>query len=240
MGQKASRLLHEQEKAKRIARLNSGVYGAVGKPVLGPPGFYELPGYAKSVRTASLIKHASRTSNRQRARQPDPISLNLDMRCFFTGVECTTTTEIDRDPRKLPWVGTRDHLVPLRRDIPGQAIVAKGSHPIVWASNVANVTFGLAPLLIRLKIRQWLATAGFDRSDTSVDSGLNVRWLIIHYLDFFRIESRYPWSRKENGQFWTPEFSEPFMKKMFAVEAEFLEMDSDAREKFIKDFDWQF
>lgn len=228
---------HEAEHAKRVARLAQGVYGEVGKAVLTPHAMFldEPPTYL-----------ASRNTVRQAPfEQEDGVDRRLDYRCFFTGVRCAPgqgmAGDTDRDVRKQPWLWTRDHLVPRRRDVPGTPVDPTRHPPtLVWASNVANVTLGLAPLMVRLKVREWIKTAAFDRGDTSVAAGQNVRWLIVGYLDGFRWKGRLPWSRDGNGQWWDPGFSGPFMHRMFEAELRFLSLPEEGRNRFVEEFSWHW
>jgi hypothetical protein len=228
----ANRRLHAEEHARRARRLSSGVYGEVSLPVLPPGGCACDP---------LTFRASARTAREIAAQRSDGIDRRLDLRCFFTGVRCDDdpATGADRDARKLPWIGTRDHLVPARRDVPGAQPFA-GRPALVWASNVANVTLGLAPLHVRLKVREWLSAAPYDRDDRSVEAGMNMRWLIIHYLDFFRVGGRYPWSRDADGRWWNPAFSAPFMARAMDMEARFLSLGDAGRDLWVRKFDWSF
>ena len=110
----------------------------------------------------------------------------------------------------------------------------------MWTSNIVNKTIGLAPLPVRLKIREWLTTTSFDREDLSVEAGQNLRWIVIDMLNEFRINGRFPWSRKISGAFWYPEISTPLMNKWHKMEYEFLLLREDDRDSYINSFSWQF
>ncbi len=228
--------LHDNAKSARNARFALGVYGVVRKPFLqsGAVVVHEPPGYLASRRTARSAADWLR----------DGVDRKLDFRCFYSSIPCKPTPSLlglVRDPVRAPFLPTRDHLVPMRRNIPGSPL-NPGIHPstLVWTANIVNTTLGLAPLLVRLKIRQWLMTSPFDREDVSAGSGANVRWVIIDMLDSFRVHRRYPWSRAPDGTWWNPAVSEPFMRRMWAAELRFLTLGEDGREKFIKDLRWQF
>jgi hypothetical protein len=138
-------------------------------------------------------------------------------------------------------MGTRDHLVPARRFVSNQPrIFINYTSAKIWSARIVNLTLGLSPLPVRLKIRQWLQTVNFDRTDCSPESGANVRWIIVDMLDTFRIQGRYPWSLNSQGQWWYPELSEPFMNRMWKMEQEFLGLDSLGREQWIQKFCWNF
>lgn len=230
--------IHEQHKSERNNRFSSGIYGTVKSPVVprGIVGIWEPPSYRSSRLTAS---HNATALN-------DGINRRLDFRCFYTGVVCDVPpvkppVGWNHDPRTMPWLGTRDHLVPARRNIPGRPTVFMHHEPsIVWSSNVANVTLGLTPLPVRIRIRQWLMTTAIDRDDRSIEAGENMKWLIISMLDEFRIRGRYPWSRKTDGGWWYPEISEPFMARMLDLEGRFLALDAAGREAWISSMDWRF
>lgn len=229
---------HDEHKVTRNDRLASGVYGEVRKPVIpnGITGIWETPSYVSSRKTSS---YSSTVLN-------DQINRKLDLRCFYTGVVCDPSpacppTGWSHDPRCLPWLGTRDHLVPARRNVPGCPISIKYQTSLVWSSNVANVTLGLSPLPVRLTIRRWLLTVPIDRKDRSVDAGMNMRWLIISMLDEFRIKGRYPWSRNRTGRWWYPEISQPFMERVWKLEQEFLQITNDnERDRWIQQMIWRF
>ena len=230
---------HEEHKVTRNDRFSRGVYGEVKKPVIpkGVIGIWDPPGYVSSRRTAS---HSSTVLN-------DGIDRRLDLRCFYTGVLCDPPPARpplgwNHDPRILPWLGSRDHLVPARRNVPGCPVVV-GDHrtSLVWSSNVANVTLGLSPLPVRLTIRRWMLTVPVDRNDRSVDAGMNMRWLIISMLEEFRIKGRYPWSRDGMGRWWYPEISQPFMERAWKLEHEFLMLGDDCRrDQWIREMSWRF
>jgi hypothetical protein len=232
------RAKHDEAKESRNQRFGEKIYGVVHEPVIptGIIGIWDPPDYLRSRRTAS---HSSTVMN-------DGIDRRLDLRCFYTGVACypppaRPPVGWNHDPRKEPWLGTRDHLVPARRDVPGCPIIV-GKHPstLVWSSNMVNVIFGLTPLAIKLKIRGWMKTIPYDRSDTSVEAGNNIKWLLIKLLDEFRINGRYPWSRRQDGKWWFPEISDPFMARMWKMEQEFLSLDEESRNLWISKFSWQF
>lgn len=221
---------HTDAHATRVARLQRGVYGAVQAPVL-PRGrivLHDLPSYTEShwvVRSWSQHKTLE----------------GVPARCFYTGVPLTLATVLDRDPRRAPWLPTRDHLVPLRRQVPGMpAVGPQHATAQVLSANVVNVTLGLAPLLVRLKIRSWLRTVPFDPDDLSTDAGNNLRWVVIDMINDFRILGRLPWSRDAHGQWWDPEISRPFMARMHAAESAFLDLDLHARQAFIETHRWTF
>lgn len=146
----------------------------------------------------------------------------------------------NHDCKILPWMGTRDHLVPIRRGVPDAIDQAHLSSSMVWTSNVVNQTIGLAPFPIRLKIREWISTTSFDRNDLSIESGNNLRWIVINMLDEFRIKGRFPWSRNANGYYWYPSISIPLMTKWSKMELEFLSLNDLERDQYIKSFVWYF
>lgn len=173
-----------------------------------------------------------------------PISTIFDMRCFYTGVILTYMVPprySSYSPSTHPWIGSKDHLVPARRRIPNCPIVlSKYKDTRIWSSYVVNVTLGLVPLPIRLKIRQWLRTAQYDKDDTSVEAGENMRWLIVDMINDFRINGKYPWSRKGNGSWWYPNVSNPLMEKWWKMELDFLELDEEKRNDWIENFVYHF
>ena len=202
-----------------------------GDPVLAPQ-----PTYLQSRRTSQKVS----------GQCQHKIDLKLNMRCFFTGVMLShhslySERGKDTSSGKEPWRGTRDHLVPARRDVPGQPTDYQ-NYPttLVWCANVVNVTLGLSPLPVRLKIRQWLQTVRMEREHPTLEDGINLRWLLIEYLDHFRIQGRYPWSRRADGCWWYPDISERFMHRMWDMELEFLKLDPDHRDQWIQNFRWQF
>lgn len=224
---------HDEEKLRRAERLDRGVYGVVQAPVLPPwPGCDDPPGYLDARNAGLAVKRAKGGS-----------AIGADLRCFYSGVlSPPDPSPGDRDARKRPWAGTRDHLVPLRRGVPTWLGGTEGLRPdaLAWSSAVANTTLGLAPLAVRLRVREWLSADGFDRSDTSVEAGGNLRWLVIRHLDAFRWKGRYPWSRRPDGTFWDPGFSLPFMRDMEAMEKAFLRRTQEERDAWIRNFDWRF
>ena len=236
-GKRGTYTKHKAAKVQRSERFARQVYGVVHEPVLPKNviGCWDPPGYL-----------AARQPVRYRATiLSDGIDRKLDLRCFYTGMPCYPVPARpppgwDQDPRKLPFMGTRDHLVPARRHVAGCPIdVSQHATTVIYTANIANVTLGLAPLAVRLKVRQWLTTAPYSREDVSVEAGLNLRWLIIHYLNWFRFKDRYPWSRQEDGSWWYPE-SEWFMARMYAMEQRFLEMDEQQRDLWIRTFEWRY
>ena len=233
---------HRTEKVKRAERLSKGVYGEVGTPVIGPePVAVDPPSYFASSRTYRSIR-----SSRDCGWPP-----TFSTPCFYTGVESPPMNPRDPitnfDPRLVPWLGTRDHIPPLRRSLAaaaGQDVevvdFSRRQPAFVWSSYVANATLGLVPLPVRLKIREWLSTSDFDRADTSVEAGNNVRWLIIRMIDEFRIGKRLPWSRDEHQRWWDPDLQRPFMRHMAAFEQRFLDADEQGRDRMVRDFEWRF
>jgi hypothetical protein len=229
--------VHQHHKRIRSQRLSEGVYGVVHKPTLPSNviGIWIPPSYA----------HSHMLAQQPTAKHHDGVDRHWDSRCFYSGVNITAAPSVpprgwNTDARKMPWLGTRDHLVPRRRHVHSEVQTQNYTSSLVWCSNVVNVTLGMAPLLVRLKIRQWLMTTPYDRHDVSVAAGLNMRWLIIHYLDWFRIEGRYPWSRRERGDWWNPEVQQLFMQRMWHKEREFLTLSQADRDAYVHNFRWQF
>ncbi len=224
---------HASAKAARHERLSKGVYGDVQKPSLlqGPCKAYDLPSITASSRTCKMLK----------AQQQDGIDRKLDWRCFYTGTNVYPASSdlLIFDPRQVPWMGSKDHLIPARRGA-GDTF-AHGKKPIlVWSSFGVNSTLGLAPAPVRLTIRRWLSCDQRDPEDTSLEAGLRIRWKVIEYLDFFRINGRYPWSRKADGHYWDPKTSEPFMHHMQILEQRLLLAKDQELERMVSHFSWRF
>lgn len=222
---------HLEHKIKRHERFSKGIYGVVQEPVLlsGVIGLWEPPSYLTSRTTVRFRKTFSPSM--------------LDWRCFYSGVICdykTPRVSCNHDSRVMPWMGTRDHLVPLRKGLYERVDLGKLPTSLVWTSNVVNQTIGLAPLPVRLKIREWLSTTAFDRNNRSVEAGQNLRWIVIDMLNEFRIKGRFPWSRNSHGKFWYPEISSPLMQKWYQMEIDFLSLKDDDRDQYIKSFVWNF
>jgi hypothetical protein len=231
----AIRPSHALVRIQRSERLARGIRGFVHKPVLLDMDtvVHAQPGYLESRSMVRNLKHHG---------FPDPV-FTPALRCFYTGTPCSIgpQTGPGRDPLLEPWHPTRDHLVPVRRDVPGKthcASVLGGS--TVLCSYIANTTLGLAPMAVKLKIRHWLSTARFDPSDTSVAAGANLRWLIISMLDDFRWRGRYPWSLDAGRRWWDRDFSQSFMDNMWKLEHAFLAMDERARNRYVGEFEWRF
>ena len=225
-------------KNRRYDRFDKGIYGEILQPVVqkGVIAYYEPPTYLNSRNTVKRYNYEINNS----------IDLSLDKRCFYTGIVSwadpkNVSTGYSQDPKIIPWMGTKDHLVPARRFVPNCPIVIGNYNCTkVWCSNIANVTLGLVPLPIRLKIRNWLSTTPYPRDDISIEAGHNIKWLIISMLDDFRINGRYPWSRNKEGKWWYPNISEPLMKKWWKMEIEFLSLNDEERNKWINNFVYQF
>lgn len=223
---------HFEHKLKRNDRFAQGIYGVVQEPIISKDilGFWDPPSYLSSRHTVKY-RRASFTSG-------------IDWRCFYSGVVCSPPVNLkshaNHDSKVMPWMGTKDHLVPLRKGLNDRVDLSHLSTSLVWTSNVINQTIGLAPLPVRLKIREWLSTTAFDRNDLSIESGQNLRWIIIDMLNEFRINGRFPWSRKLSGAFWYPEISGPLMQKWHKMEYEFLLLNEYDRDQYIKSFVWQF
>ena len=224
---------HLISKDLRNTRFKEKIYGEICEPIIPKNiiGIWEPPSYLRSRLTC---KHKSSIIG-------DGIDRNLDLRCFFTGVICHLPSGKNMDPKILPWMGTKDHLVPARRHVDGCfADVNRYPSTLVWTSNMVNVTLGLTPLLVRLKVRQWLMTIPYNRTDCSVLAGHNMKWLIIKLLDDFRINGRYPWSRRPDGRGWDPAIHDTFMNNMRQAESKFLSLSDVDRDQFIKRFAWRF
>jgi len=229
---------HDQHKQQRHLRLNQGVYGAVHKPQIesGDPVYHDVPSYTAS----------RRTSNQIGGQIQDGVDRKLDMRCFYTGVVLHARPKYtppgwNHDPQVNPWLGTRDHLVPARRAVLDQPrTFVNYPSTLVWCSNLVNVTLGLTPLVVRLKIRSWLRTVRIRRDNLSPADTANLRWWLIDNLDTFRIQGRFPWSRNHQQQWWYPEISIPLMQRWSNLEHEFLSLDEHERESWINNLSWQF
>lgn len=83
-------------------------------------------------------------------------------------------------------------------------------------------------------------TTAIDREDRSMAAGENMKWLIISMLDEFRLNGRYPWSRKPDGSWWYPDISKPFMERMLHLEQEFLALGGKDRDAWISGLTWRF
>ena len=231
-------LKHEQHKQQRHQRLNSGVYGTVHTPVIEPgdPVLHHTPSYTASRHTSNQIRFQIR----------DGVDRKLDMRCFYTGIELSAFPKDppsgwNHDPQLQPWLGTRDHLVPARRAVEGQPrTFVNYASTQVWCSNLVNVTLGLTPLVVRLKLRCWLRTVRIRRDCPSLLDAQNLRWWLIHSLDSFRIQGRFPWSRNSQQQWWNRDISEPLMQRWWFMEQQFLALNEQQRDQWIQNFDWQF
>jgi hypothetical protein len=224
---------HQCHKIARNERFENNVYGVVQTPVIPKNviGFWEPPTYLLSRRTLKYKKYNN--------------YINVDTRCFYLGIRCNyaqnKSCNFKHDPKIMPWLATKDHLVPVRRHISSLSIdVSKYPPATVLSSNIANTTLGLAPLPVRIKIREWLSTSPYDRDNVSIESGNNLRWLIINMLDHFRVNGRFPWSRNKNGTWWYPDISEPWMLRCNKMEKEFLELNDNDRDMWIKKFVWNF
>jgi len=222
---------HHKHKVKRHERFAQGVYGEIQKPIISKNiiGLWEPPSYYSSRNTIKYKKFHLPT---------------IDYRCFYSSVVCLPVThkreKWNHDSKVMPWMGTKDHLVPIRRGVPESMSLSNFGSSLVWTSNVVNQTIGLAPLPIRLKIREWLTTTAFDRNNLSVESGANLRWIIIDMLEEFRIKGRFPWSRNSLGLFWYPSISNPLMDKWYKMEKDFLTLNETERDQYIKNFCWYF
>lgn len=228
-------------KSTRQARLTNGIYGIIKQPILnkGNITFNELPTYYQSHTTSY------RVGARMFKNSDIPINQLLDLRCFYTGIVCSPASidlsKVNHSATAMPWLGTKDHLVPARRGVKNCPIdLGKFNDSKVWCSNVINVTLGLVPLPIRLKIRQWLMTAQYDKNDTSIEAGENMRWILINMIQDFRINDRLVWSRKADDNWWYPEISTPLMDKWWKMELEFLSLDHDRRNDWVENFVYHF
>jgi hypothetical protein len=221
-------LVHKQKRNERFAQ---GVYGEIKTPTIEKDviGLWEPPSYLSSRQAVRFRKSKIPTA---------------DYRCFYSSVLSEPVihsgNRVNHACSILPWMGTRDHLVPIRRGIPGVIDQAHRSSSMVWTSNVVNTTIGLAPLPIRLKVREWLSTTSFDRNSLSIDSGSNLRWIVIDMLNEFRIKGRFPWSRNALGCYWYPSISIPLMDKWRKMEEEFLSLNEIDRDSYVKNFVWYF
>jgi hypothetical protein len=219
-------LLHKQKRNERFAR---GVYGVVQPPVKHPG-------------VITLCEPPSYLTSRHTVRFRKLVWTGIDWRCFYSGVECywLKKNAHNHDSKVLPWLGTKDHLVPIRRGVPENVGLSKYSSSMLWTSNIANQTLGLAPLPVRLKIREWLSTTTFDRTSLTIESGNALRWILIDMLDEFRFNGRFPWSRNQHGQYWNATVSVPLMNKWYNMEREFLALNEIDRDQYIKSFVWYF
>ena len=230
--------VHEAEKLKRHNRLVSGVYGKIHAPVfMFGSCFYEPPSYSSA---RFIARHGQ--SGDIAAISPDL------MKCFYTGVQCLASTESKIHPRLNPWVGTGDHMVPVRRHA-RDGMTANGNTPpdicryypaLIWCSNVVNNMLGPVPLPVRLNIRLWMQTLNYARDDTA--DGENMRWIIINLLEHFRMKhtGRYFWSRKIDGTWWEPEIQNMLMESCYRTEKSFLEMNEKERNSFIISYRWHY
>jgi hypothetical protein len=238
MSRKSEAKIHQHHVDKRNIRLKNNIYGEVQAPSLPKDVimYVEPPSYLA----------ARATAKKNNAILNDGIDRRLDMRCFYSSMPCHPGPthrpfQWNSDPKVLPLLGTRDHIVPARRHVPNCPIdINKYQTTTVWSANMVNVTLGLTPMPIRLKIRQWLMAAPFSRDDTSLEACANIRWLIIDMLSDFRINGRYPWSRNEHGKWWDPSISIPLMSKWWKMEIEFLTLSEIERNKWIDDFVYHY
>jgi hypothetical protein len=234
--------MRSSHKLQRAERFSRGVFGKPGRANITPvPGFsiVDPPDYETSRRAALRGKADLFASDRD------------DWRCFFTGVLCDTSpvpVGEQRAATQIPFQLTRDHLVPVRR---GVALLANAPKPpsdrnrrdLVVASAIVNETLRDAPLLVRLKLRDWLMTVPFDRNDRSIAMGENIRWLVVEMLSHFKYRGFLMWSRKHEAsgdRWWFPDLQAPFMERMFDAERQFLALNVEERCQFIKNNDWLF
>jgi hypothetical protein len=226
--------VHEGHKARRAERLDGGTYGHVWPAYVGCPRSVALPAPSFLESQADL----------RRARdawysgvQPSP-----PLRCFYSGFRVGTQTRKapvrDFDPRKVPLLGTKDHLIPVRRNHPDAPPYDPRGAVVVPSAHAVNATLGLAPMAVRLHVRRCLEWFAFDREETSDAAGLNLRWLIIRLIDAFRIDGRLPWSRRLDGTYWLGETSRTFMDEMFAFEQAFVVTGRRDRHTFVETAVW--
>jgi hypothetical protein len=229
------RLDHEQAKEIRAKRFAEGIYGVVQKPdLISRPDFvYEPPGFVEQTRVRSLHGLLTKMEGQSNWRPPP-------LRCFYTGVILRQPdTSI---PNHLqPWLNSKDHIVPVRRDIPGVPLDIKKVYMCsVRAASVVNGALGVAPMLVRLMIRRWLSTVPFERDEPDARTAHNVRWTVINMMDHFRHRERFPWSRNVYGSLWYPE-CQAFVDQMWKAEAAFLDLKTDQeRDEYYRTVTWQF
>ena len=225
---------HEKQKFLRSKRIESGIYGKVCQPIIekNSIGIWDPPSFTKSSEAARLLWRQRRYG----------INYNLDVRCFYTGVNLIIHDGITPfEMVKNPWYHSKDHLVPIRQHYNGVKLDLSGyKNNFVLSSSIANVSFRVAPLLVKLKVRQWLMTTVYERDNPTTESGTNMRWLIFHYLEWFRINGRFPWSMRSNGVYWDNEIQIPFMNHMLKAEKEFLNLSIDEKDHFIRNLEWRF
>lgn len=218
--------------------------GKVGQSILPvfirgvEPRTYDVPCYKDSNLTAKF--HNKTVAKRKRQN----FIGRVDNRCFFTGVKMEAYAETIGKIvfAESPWGGTRDHLVPTRKNYPlewRQREILNQPISTIWCAHIVNRTFNQAPMPVKLKIRQWLSTTHFDRN-TSYEAGINVKWIVVSMLDEFRYKNRLLWAFDDvPGEYLNPE-SKNFMTKMHAMEREFLALDTNDRNDYINHFHWNF
>lgn len=231
---KQRRLDHDEAKVTRFKRFASGVYGVVQKPdrPYSPDFHHEPPGFVEQDRVHAL--HGLRFKMEgENPWQPPPF------RCFYTGVVLRASDQ--SYPAHLqPWLNSKDHIVPVRRDIPGVPLdIQKVYMCSVRCASVANGALGVAPMLVRLTIRRWMSTIRFERDEPDERTAHTVRWTIINLMNDFRHRERFPWSRDPAGNLWYPE-CQAFVERMWKIEAHFLGLDTAQRDEFCRTFVWQF
>lgn len=225
-----NKLKHKSAQEGRLKRFSSGVFGTIQQPRNNlVHGFYYHPPEYNDNKNYGTIIRLSKLLNKK------------DIRCFYSGILLDHSNGENISPQKDPCVLTKDHLVPLRRDVPDVPHEDTQRVSCCWVPSayIVNNTLGLSPLMVRLTIRRWLSTVYFDRDNPSPDDIFNVRWTIISMFDHFRHKGRFFWSRNEHGKFWYPE-SKEFMERMWKMEKEFLMLDTEGRKKFCSSFVWNF
>jgi hypothetical protein len=116
-----------------------------------------------------------------------------DFRCILTEsrIYFLPSNILENTPRRqIPWTMTREHLFPLRNRA---SLKSEESATIFPCSSIANNKFGHMPLIMKLYIRDKLATCEWDRESMTPESSLQFLSLFIKIERSMAFQGRYPW-----------------------------------------------
>lgn len=175
--------------------------------------------------------------------------LGGSIRCFYTGKIITPSIlHQDYNIFKDPFGESRDHIIPISsiyRYVTENPLNDTSMFPkivselVIFSSGLANQCLNSAPMMIKLKVREWLGSLDYSKTCPDDIDGRKLYYAMVKLKDHFRLNGKYIWVPKHHvGR--DLEISIAFLEKMYEYERKFIEMPFKDKNRFIHDFNWNY
>jgi hypothetical protein len=162
-------------------------------------------------------------------------------RCFVSGAQCYYIRDTNGiSIRKIPFVASVDHLVPLRDYHINENCLAHRLRNQTICGGFLNKNIGHIPLALKILHRQVLQTLDYDRENPTLETFWTIKTKIIETEEQLFHLGKFPWQAWTYSEADRPS-TDAFNADMARVDAEFLAIeDHTARREYIDGFRWRW